>query len=780
MNLKEGFIICDSYKKEEIIRENKDFKNYIFLTLNELEKKLLGTHKPEAIFMLVERYSLTYEEALEYLRYIPYIENKEYKNLRLDSLVSAKRMLCESSLFGVDEFFIYRLNQYPITFIDIDDNIQTRRIKKLVSSYTEIIEINSEINKYNPCVYEFDDIYDECLYVYNEISKLYKSGISLNKIFINNIDKDYAFIFKRLAKGYNIPIEFSADRNINSLQIANDFLRMCNEKESFNDILNELDSKSDYYKYIMNLIIDYNLEDKSPKCYKAFFYEQFKNAKFTIERYTEMVSTKEKKCYKDDEYLFLVGLNLGSLPKVYKDDEYLNDEELTLISLPHSTDRNINSKKNLINILLGTKNICITYKKAILCDEFLPSNCIRELDLKVMKANVAYGYSKLEDDIRLGIQYTRLVKYNLESEALNKYDISHLKYNTYDNSYKKIDKELLDQRFQEKPLKLAYSSVKTFFGCPYAYFADRILGLNEFKPNMAARLGTFSHAVLEDSYKENFNFNESVKKNKFEIAMDSKDNFYFTVMEDVLRDLITYNREHEDKSMLNNIEREVHIEYKGDGFTFEGYIDKLMYTIINDEIYAVIIDYKTGKDVVSLDNVADGFNLQLPCYMLLLSKYEKFKGKKINIIGIYLQKVNIIALDNTIDIVAQREKAFKLQGFTVRSHELIPMFDPEYDKSTYIAKLSTLKSGDFSKNANIISSDKMDELISLVDEMINQASIDIKKGSFDIVSKNIEGKNSACSFCSYYDLCYKTTENLKYLQKKSFLEESDGDENGLD
>ena len=53
-----------------------------------------------------------------------------------------------------------------------------------------------------------------------------------------------------------------------------------------------------------------------------------------------------------------------------------------------------------------------------------------------------------------------------------------------------------------------------------------------------------------------------------------------------------------------------------------------MYTQIDDEIYAVLIDYKTGKDVLSLDNVEDGFHLQLPAYMYLLSCYEPFQGKK--------------------------------------------------------------------------------------------------------------------------------------------------------
>jgi len=780
MEIKEGFVICDSYKKEEIIRNSKGFKNYIFLSFNDLSSRVLGSCKKEAIFLLVDKYSLSYEEAKEYIKYIPYVENKSYNNLKLDSIVSAKNLLIENNLFSKDDFFLFRLNQFPVTFIDVDDNILARRIKDIIKDYTEVIEYNSCENEYKPLVYEFNDIYDECLYVFNEVAELYKKGISLNKIFINNVDSSYSFIFRRLSRSYNIPINLPNDKNISSLEIANEFIRLCDIESTFSDILDKLDKESDYYNTIMNLIVDYNLEDKDPKKYKDFFSECLIDAKFKASKYSEMLSCTEKKHYSDDEYVFLVGLNLGSLPKVYKDDEYLNDNELHEISLLTSVDKNIDSKMKLKKLMLESKNICISYKRYAESEECFPSNIIGELNLDIEYKSVKYGYSRCEDNLRLGSAYTRFIKYNDLNEALEKYDINDLKFNSYDNSYTQIDRALLNERFKEKPLKMAYSNIKTFFGCPFQYFADRILGLNEFKPNMAARLGTFSHAVLEDSYNEDFDFNESARKNKLELLNDSRDKFYFTVMEEVLRDLIAYNREHEELSMLKNIEREAHIEYHGDGYIFEGYIDKLMYTEINNEIYAAIVDYKTGKDIVSLDNVIDGFNLQLPCYMYLLNKYERFNGKKIHIIGIYLQKVNIISIDNTIDISKQREKAFKLQGFTIRSHELISMLDPNYDKSSYLNKMSTLKSGDFSRYADVISEDKMNELVLLVEDMINKANREIKNGSFNILSKNIEGKNSACTFCSYKDLCFKSAENMLYLTKKSFLEEKDGDENGLD
>ena len=90
MEIKEGFVICDSYKKEEIIRNSKGFKNYIFLSFNDLSSRVLGSCKKEAIFLLVDKYALSYEEAKEYIKYIPYVENKSYNNLKLDSILLAK------------------------------------------------------------------------------------------------------------------------------------------------------------------------------------------------------------------------------------------------------------------------------------------------------------------------------------------------------------------------------------------------------------------------------------------------------------------------------------------------------------------------------------------------------------------------------------------------------------------------------------------------------------------------------------------------------------------
>ena len=220
--------------------------------------------------------------------------------------------------------------------------------------------------------------------------------------------------------------------------------------------------------------------------------------------------------------------------------------------------------------------------------------------------------------------------------------------------------------------------------------------------------------------------------------------------------------------MLNKYELEAHIEYKTDEFIFEGFIDKLLYAEIAGEIYAAIIDYKTGKDVISLDNVEDGFHLQLPSYMFLLSKYEKFKNKTIHIIGIYLQKVNIVSLDGRIPILEQRKKQFMLQGYSIDDKYSLALFDPSYNYSSYIKSMNTNKNGSFSAYAKIISEEKETEMIMLVEKLIQKANDEIKNACFSIEPKLINGKNESCTFCPYKDICYMKFEDIKELEYKPF------------
>ncbi len=773
MLINEGFIICSSDKKQEIIKEANGFKNYIFLSYNELRDKLLGSCENEALIALVKNYGISYEQAEEYIKYMPYIKSKKYLDFKLDSLASAKNYLLSNNLFKRDELFIYRLSQYPVTFIDLDDSNEHLMLINEVKKYTTVYQISSNSNKYDIDIYAYKTINDECIDVFNQIKKLNKSGISLNNIFIENVDDSYSFIFNRLSKHYNIPIVLPKRRNILATKIAKSFIELSNSLDSYADILEAIDKDSLYYNDIFNIIVDYNLEDKKPFDYISFFIHKFKNIAFKQNKYTEMVSTNPKNSYSEDDYVFFVGLNLGKAPRTYKDDGYLNDFELEALGLSTSILKNKISKAKLIKKLTSTKNIYISYNERSAKEE-LPSNIIKELNITPKRRKIEYGLSKNEDDLRLATAVSNLNKYKINDDALDKYDFSHIRLFTYNNHFNGLSDDQIQKYFKDKKPKFSYSSLKRFYACPFAYYCDKYLNLDDFETTMSSRLGTFSHAVLEDSYGKEFDFNKSVIKNTEKYAVNNKDRFFFTIMEPVLSSLIEFNRLHEDATEFTHFKREEHLIYENDNFILHGYVDKLLFTEIDNIIYAAIIDYKTGRDVVSLDNVYDGFNLQLPVYMYLLKNNKEFEHERIDIVGIYLQKVNIIPSDGTIDLEEQRNKKFRLEGYSSSNFNLLKMIDANYAKSDYIAGMATKKDGNFMSYAKTFSSLDVKELIDIVENLALDASRSLAYAAFDIRPVKIDGKNQSCTYCKYKDICNVKYEDFVEKKKRPFISEEEG------
>lgn len=769
MLINEGYVICSNDYKNNLLKEKKNgFVNYIYLSYEELLEKLAFKVDPKALVYLVENYNFSYSLAKEYINKLKWISNINYNNPKLDSMVSVYNALKDMGYILENKLFTIRLRQFPVTFIYPSYSKEYYLLKNIVKKYTKVYEINMDSSDILPESYRFNTIGDEVLFVLNKITDLLKNGISLNNIYIAGASEDYIYLFKRLARTYNVTMEFPKIKNVLSSDYIKKFLVLCESSLSFNDILEQLDKNNELYDVILNSIDRYGLDGK-PSNYIEFFNYIFSNASFPNKRYNESIKfVNDYFRLKSDEYLFYVGFNLGEAPKVCKETGYLLDSDLDELGLSTSVDNNLNNKKELISFICQN-NVILTYKLSSGTDSFLPSQIIEELGISINDSFVEYGYSKVEDDLRLASQYDTFLKYNELHSDLSKYGIDGISYQTFKNDYKKIDKKLLDERFSNRKLSLSYSNVKPYFMCPFGYFADRILGLNEFKPQMAARLGTFSHAVLEDSYDADFDFLESVKKNMVEYAIDGKDRFFFARMKDILLPLINYNKEHEALSKLDIIEREAEIIVDNGDYEFKGFIDKLMYTIIDNNVYAAIIDYKTGKDIISLDNIEDGFHLQLPAYMYLLSKYEKFSGKNINIIGIYLQKVNLVIFDGKKDYYTQLEKSFYLQGYSVCDISLLSMLDPDFASSSYIKSMALTKEG-ISKKAKTYNKEDQEYMINLVSDLLDKASLGIHSGDFKIAPKRIDGKNESCMFCKYKDLCFLEDKDIIDLPKKSFKE----------
>lgn len=769
MELSEGYIVCSKEMKEKILREQKSFQNYIFLNQRELEIKLSFDIAKSAPYRLMRKYDMSYSLATECLSYLHYIEDKCYADEALDSLVSIYHYLKEEELLLQDDLFLFRLKQFPVTFINPIFSKEYYQLKEKLEQITIVKEVFTKQENYQPVIYEWNTILEECLYVFSEIKKLLRQGVSLNHIFIINAGLDYQFLFRRLARSFSISTEFSPIKDIRSTSICKQFLNNCYKCDSFEAVFSNLNKNDSLYSDLLDVVNEYGLMEETPAQCVDFLQNVWKEMPFPTPKWTEAIRFVSSDFILDTcDYGFLVGFNLGLVPKNKRESGFLTDERLMKLNCSSSIEKNKQEYQIVSNLIMKSKNLIITYKKYAKTEEFYPSLMIQQLQLTVKRIALEFGLSKIEDDLRLSSDYDSFIKFGDCSTDLKQYGLNDIAYRTYHHAYQPLEKQTLEAHFSKKPLKLAYSNMKLYYACPFSYYADRILGLSEFEPQMAARMGTFAHAVLEDSYQENFDFNQAIIAHKLENCTDAKDEFFFDQMTPVLRNLISFNQEHEEKSELKEIRREEHIVIKGEQYQFEGYIDKLMYAIRKEDVYVAIVDYKTGKDVVSLDNIEDGFHLQLPAYMYLLSHYEPFKNLKLHIIGIYLQKVNIVLFDTKTSIEQQMNKKFRLEGYTVLDHALIPMLDPNYAQSTYIKSMALGKEEGFRSYTKLFSPSQQGEMISLVERLIKEAAEHIHHGDFSISPKIIRNKNESCQFCNYKDICFSDYKDAVELTYKPF------------
>jgi len=86
-----------------------------------------------------------------------------------------------------------------------------------------------------------------------------------------------------------------------------------------------------------------------------------------------------------------------------------------------------------------------------------------------------------------------------------------------------------------------------------------------------------------------------------------------------------------------------------------------------------------------------------------------------------------------------------------------------------IKSLKTTKDG-FYAYSKIISEEKINELINIVDRKIEESRDNILNCNFNINPKKIGDKLVGCEYCKYKDLCFMKEEDIIELEEKEFLE----------
>lgn len=737
--------------KEDIIlevTEEKPLVNIKYISLENLRRSFFE-YDEKAIYYLMKHYNLKYEVALIYLDNMLYLKKKSYDNEKLNNLLKLKvevKNLIKTRKINFDNIVVYG---YGLSNFDLE----LLKDKKI----TMVKDKGSYIHN---CVYEFKTINGEVEFVFDKIAELIKQGIGINKIKLMGVTNSYYSILKRMGYFYNIPISIPNDINLYQTTIGKYFIDNLSDtvideiKEKFTnqDIINKvIDIYNKYIEYDINDIKDLIIYDLK--------HTKIKNKE--LKNSVKLISFDSK--VSDDDYVFILGFNYGSIPVIYKDEDFFNDEEKKLLGLFTSQELNKLEKMKIIDKINSIKNLYITYKLQDNKEKYLISNLNEELNLKIIKDyKSSFNHSDLYNQIVLSSSLDKLIKYGVKDESLvylNNYDLN---YRKYDNKYNKIENEDL-LKYLNDNLLLSYSSIDNYYKCSFRYYLNNILKVNKFEETYQTVLGSLFHYVLSKAFTDDFDFEKEYQTflDNQKYQFNNKEIFFIEKLKNELKFIIdTIKKQYQNLNLNQALyEQKIFIDKSTSiKVTFMGIIDKILYKEEDNQTILCIIDYKTGNPILDIDNTKYGLEMQLPIY-LYLSKELKFKN--IKIAGFYLQKIlnNEINKDNNHSYLELKENNLKLQGYTNDDLNVLEKFDKTYENSQVIKSLKTTSNG-FSHYSKMINDEEIGKLIEIVDEKINFARDNILNGSFDINPKRLDGDNIGCLYCPFIDICYRQEKDI--------------------
>lgn len=765
-------IVCPNATKIKILNEQmQDDKlyNIKFMTKEEFKNNYFYSYDDETLYYLLKKYNYNLDVAKIYLKNLYVIdENKDYKNPKLVFLKNLKIELLKENLLKQNKSFkefIKNKNIIVLNYYDLDkyeeEALHTNLVFPKTNLTTKVVECKS--------------LEEEVNYVCLKILSLLATGIDINKISLTNVSNDYYYTLNKLFKYYKIPLNIDFKDSIYTTKIVKDYLET---KELDLEDKNKLIINQKLVSILSSLS---TLEDNT-KEYYTLLIDKLKHTYIPVKKKNNAVNIKDlySDTFTNDEHVFVLGFNQDILPKMEKDIAYINDALKSEVPLYTTSYLNKRNKEALTYILGNIDNLYLSYKLSSPFSNFYKSSLITNLKLEIISPSLdKFNASDLYNRLRLAEKLDLYHLYGEKEYGLESlYSHYKIPYNSYSNKYTKINTDTYLTNLPY-PLKLSYTSLNTYNECSFKYYIKYVLKLDKYEDTFAAFIGSLYHNILSLYEKTNFNFEEEYAKYLEKRSLSLKEKLLLLRIKEDLLKLISVLKSQKLLTGFDNALYEKKIEVPLDkevSVIFTGTIDKIMYYQKIEDTYFSIIDYKTGSIDTNIEPMKYGLHMQLPVYLYLIHFSKVFTNPIFT--GIYYQ--NILFSYPTWTSKKSKEEIYKenlyLQGYSTTDTSILARFDSTYEKSEYIKSLSYDSEKGFGTYAKTIDNNTLYNLITYTKNHISQKTDSILSSDFSINPKVYAGKNIACEFCGYQDLCYMKDQDQVYLDKVDDLSFLGGDE----
>jgi len=334
-----------------------------------------------------------------------------------------------------------------------------------------------------------------------------------------------------------------------------------------------------------------------------------------------------------------------------------------------------------------------------------------------------------------------------------------------------------------KELRMSQSKIEEYLRCKFSYSCKYFLRLDdgnkaEFAYNS---IGTFVHAVLEKFLYTVFIKNKGLYPDETE-----KNNILDSVIDSYVSELLPDQQEKRNSRLIHLISRlktlsvliiddlleefsdssfrpqffelpigtkdqpSINITLKnGTQLTLNGIIDRVDVFRDGDEAYIRVVDYKTGDKTFSIEDIAEGKNLQLLLYIFALTNNagsrQRFGGNAKPAGITYLSAVPSKVKANTFfDDVNTRGTAIsdiKRSGLIINDDKILNAVSKS-SQSRYLMSSARKRS--------TVSEEEFKSLFEQVSGILTDIGNEILSGNANAIPKE---DSDACKYCNYATIC---------------------------
>ncbi len=744
-NIKNGSILVatnqDKLKILSYLSDNSIFLDLAFFDTAQSFSRINNLYP----FYLNNEFKIKPYLSERFKKYFDYIDlDKNYKNEKIINLQQIKQALINSNIF------IERKKTYPNIYSVNEHLIPSFLTGNLSSVFT------SKTSEKDVVLYQTKNPKEQVYFVFDQVCGLLEKGVNIDQINILNSNDEDDLNLTKLFKDAKIPYNINKNKSLLTYPIMLDLLKILNSF-GYDEAKNYLLSCEN--NDIVNKIIRaFNAYESSlvKKDIETFIYE-IKKLSFNELTYQKAINiiAFQNNVFRNDEYYILMNYYDDYFPKKYLDNDYLSDEEVKLIRYPTSYELNMNQTKMTANILNQIDNLILGYPLEII-DETRPSRLRLERTIVVKDyENKTGDISYLDDMLYLDYAKKRYdyFNYNLLSEDLIKLN------NIYKTNYKRfvpyftgIDKEVLSKLLTKNRTLTAYK-LEAFNLCPFKYYLNYLLRLDNFEENIYTFIGNVIHKALELKLKqEKFDLEEVFKMYSFPKSEEYKFEIFKEIIIENVAVITNIVKEFEENSEFKTVLSEEKIYQKfNDDFYLSGVIDKVM--IDEKTKYFLIIDYKYSDKDYKRDDLNKEYRLQLPFYLM---SYQK-AHLDLKPAGMLYQKTSLAKEEKNVSA------NYKLKGMVIDLVAIVERIDPSFSQ---IQGVKLKKDGSLRDSPNnIISEIELTKQIFKMEQITNQVSQKILLGDFSIkpilTDKSQRTNNSiSCEYCNYSSICYSKNKLL--------------------